>query len=496
MQLLIYAFTGRSHAQSVGPMAVTSLLTAATLVRLAEMGSANYLALAIWLALLSGAMLVLLGLSRLGFMADFLSSPVLAAFTSASAIIIVVSQLAPLAGFRAGGASLPQLLAGLLHGVGRVNPLALALGLSALLWLLLTRHAAGPLLARLGVSRRWAVTLVRAAPIVAVVAGMLVVQGAGLANRLPVVGTVPGGLPGLALPRISAEQFSSLILPAFFIALINYVQSLSVAQILATRRGETVDPDRELVALGLCNLGAGLFGGFPVTGGLTRSMVNADAGAHSQLASLPLAVLAATIVASVAGMVNFSALRQAWKTDRADAVAFVLTFALVLWLGVDSGIVAGMTVSLAAMLWRASRPHMVEVGRVPGTHHFRNRQRFNVERLPGVLFLRVDESLFFGNARQVRLAILRHVAESPETRRLVLIMSAVNRVDTSAVAMLEQLDDTLAAEGIRFDLAEVKGPVSDVLQRAGVARRFDGRIFLSTQSAWAMHRSLSPDYCI
>ncbi|WP_230370001.1 sodium-independent anion transporter [Paludibacterium denitrificans] len=139
---------------------------------------------------------------------------------------------------------------------------------------------------------------------------------------------------------------------------------------------------------------------------------------------------------------------------------------------------------------------MVEVGRVPGTHHFRNRQRFNVERLPGVLFLRVDESLFFGNARQVRLAILRHVAEAPETRRLVLIMSAVNRVDTSAVAMLEQLDDTLAAEGIRFDLAEVKGPVSDVLQRAGVARRFDGRIFLSTQSARAMHRSLSPDYCI
>ena len=500
--LLLYGLIGRSHAQSVGPMALTSLLAAATLSRLAAPGSAEYLALAVWLALLSGAMLVALGAARLGFLADFLSTPVLAAFTAASALLIVLAQLAPLLGLHGGGAALPALLAAVLDGWQRVNPLALGVGALTLLWLAGARRLLPPALAR-------------AAPVLAVLLGIVAVREAGWATRLPVVGAVPAGLPALSLPLLPWERLAELMLPAFFMALINYVQSLSVAQLLAEPRHERVEPDRELLALGVCNLGAGLFGGFPVTGGLSRSLVNAAAGAHSPLASwisaggialvllfagaalssLPLAVLAATIVVAVYPSIGFGALRQAWRADRADAVAFVLTFVLVLLLGVESGIVAGVLVSLGAWLWRSSRPHMAEVGRLPGTQHYRNVTRFATETLPGVLFLRVDESLYFGNARLVRDTVLDRLAERPQLTTLVLIMSAVNRLDASAVAMLQWLDDSLALRGVTLALAEVKGPVGTVLARAGLLERFAGRHFLSTDQAWR-HYAPAPDFHI
>ncbi|MCQ4145721.1 SulP family inorganic anion transporter [Vogesella sp. AC12] len=503
LPLLLYAFSGGSHAQSVGPMAVTSLLVAATLSRLAAAGSDDYLLAAIWLALLSGAMLFLFGLLRLGFLADALSQPVLAGFTAASALLIVLSQLAPLAGFRAGGASLPDIAQAFLAHVAALNPLALLLGLIALLLLVLARRYLASLLHALGLASGVARTLSRTAPMLVVLGGLLAVTLAGWQAQLPVVGVVPGGLPALRLAALPSLGLAPLVMPSFFIALINYVQSLSVAQMLAAPRRETIDPDRELLALGLCNLGAGLSGGFPVTGGLTRSVVNADAGANTQLASLitaalmvlllstatsllaklPLAVLAATIIASVAVMIDFRTLRAAWRTERADAVAFAVTFLLVLALGVDAGIVAGVVISLSVWLMRSSRPHIAVLGRVPGTEHFRNVLRYHTEPLPGVLLLRVDESLFFGNARHVGNAIQQLAAASPDSHSLLLVMSAVNRLDMTALAMLERLDDGLTERGIRLHLAEVKGPVLDVCKRAGLAARFDGRLHLSTHIA-------------
>ncbi|MDC7698906.1 SulP family inorganic anion transporter [Vogesella indigofera] len=503
LPLLLYAFSGGSHAQSVGPMAVTSLLVAATLSRLAAAGSDDYLLAAVWLALLSGAMLFLFGLLRLGFLADALSQPVLAGFTAASALLIVLSQLAPLAGFRAGGASLPDIAQAFLAHVAALNPLALLLGLIALLLLVLARRYLASLLHALGLASGVARTLSRTAPMLVVLGGLLAVTLAGWQAQLPVVGVVPGGLPALRLAALPSLGLAPLVMPSFFIALINYVQSLSVAQMLAAPRRESIDPDRELLALGLCNLGAGLSGGFPVTGGLTRSVVNADAGANTQLASLitaalmvlllstatallanlPLAVLAATIIASVAVMIDFRTLRAAWRTERADAVAFAVTFLLVLALGVDAGIVAGVVISLSVWLMRSSRPHIAVLGRVPGTEHFRNVLRYHTEPLPGVLLLRVDESLFFGNARHVGNTIQQLAAASPDSHSLLLVMSAVNRLDMTALSMLERLDDGLAERGIRLHLAEVKGPVLDVCKRAGLAERFDGRLHLSTHIA-------------
>lgn len=510
--LLVYAFIGRSPAQSVGPMALTSLLTAATLSRFADAGATDYLVLAVWLALLSGLMLLAMGLARLGFIADLLSEPVLAAFTTASALLIILSQLAPLSGLHNPGNSLPQWLVGMWHQPVSWQPAALLVGLLALAWLLLVRRWGSSLLQRLGLSADTAGILVRTAPVLVMLAGILLLPAS---LHVPVVGPVPSGLPQLALPAIGLAQLADLALPAFFIALINYLQSLSVAQLLAARTQDSVDPDRELVALGLCNIASGLVGGFPVTGGLSRSVVNAEAGARSQLASLltaagmllvmclatsalehlPLPVLAATIIAALLAMLDIGSLRRAWLTERADAVAWLLTFALVLLLGVDSGIMAGVLVSLATLLWRSSRPHIAELGRLPGTHHFRNCQRHAVETLPGVLLLRVDESLYFGNARQVGTILLQRAGQTPHVRQLVLVMSAVNRVDTTALSMLESLDQRLQQAGVRLHLAEIKGPVADILQRSGLGQRFAGRVHLSTQAAWQSLAGL-PDYHI
>lgn len=498
--LLVYALVGRGHAQSVGPMALTSLLTAATLSRFAEAGSSDYLALALWLAVLSGVMLLLMGVARLGFVADFLSEPVLSAFTTASAVLIVLSQLGPLAGLHLPGSSLPQWLLGISQQFSAWQPAALGLGMLALLLLLALRQWGEALLQCLRLSAPTARLLVRAAPVLLMLASLpLSAQW-----QVPVVGPVDAQWPAVAMPAISLSRLADLAIPAFFIALINYVQSLSVAQLLAARRQETVDPDRELLALGLCNVAAGLAGGFPVTGGLSRSVVNADAGANTQLASLvtaagmlllscwgsallarlPLPVLAAIIIASLLSMLNVASLRRAWLAERADAVAWLLTFGLVLLLGVDSGIIAGVMVSLTTLLWRSSRPHIAVLGRVPGTHHFRNRERHAVESLPGVLLLRVDESLYFGNARQVRQAVLARHALATGTQQLVLVMSAVNRVDTTALSMLANLDQTLQQAGVSLHLAEIKGPVADILQRTGLSQQFAGRVHLSTQAAW------------
>ncbi|MGL6071369.1 SulP family inorganic anion transporter [Craterilacuibacter sp.] len=500
--LLIYALLGRSHAQSVGPMAVTSLLVAATLVRLAPQGGADYAVLAVWLALLSGLMLLLLGLLRLGLVADFLSQPVLSGFVSASALMIVLSQLGPLLGSQGGGSTLPALLSGLWAQRQAFSLAALLLGGGALLWLLWSRHALAAVLQKLGLGASAALLLVRAAPVLALLAGMLVAAGDDMAGRLHLVGEVPAGLPPLGLAWLPWSRLPDLVLPAFFIALVNMVQSLSVAQMLAQPRGERIEPNRELIALGACNIGAALSGGFPVTGGLTRSVVNADAGAQTQLSSvisavlmlaivlfatralyyLPLTVLSATIVASVLALIDFSLLRRAWACNRVDALAFMATFASVLLIGVDSGIIVGLLISLGGWLAKSGQPHIAQIGRLPGSEHFRNVRNFSVETLPGVSFLRVDESLYFGNARNVEAVLL--AMPPANSRHVVLVMSGVNRIDMSALLMLESLDAALAARGMALSLCEIKQPVFAVMDKAGLAQRFAGRIFISAAQAW------------
>lgn len=509
LPLLAYAWFGSSMTLAVGPVAVVSLMTASALAPLAAPGSAEYIALAVMLALLSGLMLLAFGLLRFGFLAHLLSHPVISGFISGSALLIAVGQLKHLLGLKASAQGLPAILAELLPQLPRTNTVTLSIGLAAIAFLVFARARLSPLLRRVGVSARVADIAARMAPMLVVIVSTLVVGALALDARagVSVVGAVPRGLPRLHLPPLSLEVVARLWLPALLIALVGFVESVSVAQSLALLRRQRVQPDRELLGLGAANIASALSGGYPVTGGFARSVVNFAAGANTPLAGvvsallmalvvalfvhafhhLPQAVLAATIVVAVMALVDLDTLKTAWRYDRADAVALLATAAGVLLLGVEAGIVLGVVLSLAALLWRAGVPHVARVGRVPGTEHFRNELRHPVETLPGLVALRIDESLFFGNADAIEDAIARAIGEQEGTRRVLLILSAVNRIDTTALDMLARLERALGESGVELCLAEVKGPVMDRLARTAFAERLAGRIFLSTHEAFCRH---------
>jgi SulP family sulfate permease len=485
---MLYALFGSSSTQSVGPMAIISLMTASALAPLAAPGSALYGVLAAQLSLLAGAVLLLCGLLRIGFLANFFSRPVMSGFTIGSAIVIATGQLRPLL-----GADLPHV-----HWPSAV------LGVGSLVLLMLARQRLAGLLRLMGMSPGAADIAVKLAPMLVVIGAtaavpLLDLGGAGV----KLTGAVPAGLPRLNL-AISNAHWQTLLQPALLIGFMVFLISMSGAQALALKRGEKLRSNDELVGLGAANIGSALTGGFPVTGSISRSAVNFAAGANTQMASLvtagllalalvaptgwlallPLPTLAATIIVAVLGMLDLSTLRTAWRYDRADALALLATAGGVLLLGVEAGVVIGVALSLGSMLWRASHPHIAVLGRIAGTEHFRNVERYPAETVPGLLVVRVDAVLFFGNVEPVAEHIEDTLAARPGVRDLVLVLSAVNSIDTTALFALAELNQTLAQRGIRLHLAEVKGPVMDRLKRSDVLSRLSGGVYLSTAMAW------------
>jgi SulP family sulfate permease len=485
---LLYALFGTSSSQSVGPMAIISLMTASVLAPLAAPGSALYGILAAQLALLSGVVLLACGLLRIGFLANFFSRPVMNGFTIGSSILIAYDQLGTLL-----GASPPHW-----HW-----PSA-ALGVGALAVLMLARRYGAALLQRCGLAPNAADIGARLTPMLLVAGSIALVAALGL-DRLGVhtIGAVPAGLPHLNM-AVSGAHWQLLAKPALLIGFMCFLISMSGAQALAARKGEKLLTNSELVGLGAANVGSFLSGGFPVTASLSRSAVNFAAGANSQLAGvitavllgaalvlptgwlalLPLPVLAATIIVAVLGMLETATLRTAWRYDRADALALLATAGGVLLLGVDAGVVVGLLLSLGTMIWRESRPHIAVLGRIAGTEHFRNIERYDAETRSGVLLLRVDAGLFFGNVEAVSERVEDVLAGHPGTRDLVLVLSAVNAIDTTALFGLLDLNTELGRRGVRLHLAEVKGPVMDRLKQSTLLQRLSGQLFLSTANAW------------
>ncbi|SEN30409.1 sulfate permease, SulP family [Roseovarius tolerans] len=503
--IILYSLFGTSRALAVGPVAVVSLMTAAAIGQVAEAGSMGYAAAALTLALLSGAMLLGMGLLRLGFVANFLSHPVIAGFITASGILIATSQLKHILGVPAGGHTLIEMLRTLVAHLGAVNWPTLMVGVLATAFLFWVRKGLKPLLLRAGLAPRMADILAKTGPVAAVAVSTLAVWLFGLdARGVAIVGTVPQGLPPLTLPDLSPDLLSTLLLPAVLISIIGFVESVSVAQTLAAKKRQRIDPDQELIGLGAANLGAAFTGGYPVTGGFSRSVVNFDSGAETPAAGaftavglaiaalaltpliffLPKAVLAATIIVAVLSLVDFSILRKSWGYSKADFTAVLATILLTLGMGVEAGVSAGVILSLALHLYKTSRPHVAEVGLVPGTQHFRNILRHEVETDPALLTLRVDQSLYFANARFLEDLIQDRIAEDCALRHVVLMCSAVNEIDFSALESLEAINERLEAAGITLHLSEVKGPVMDRLKRSHFLDEMGGQVFLSQYDAW------------
>ncbi len=502
--IILYAVFGTSSSLAVGPVAVVSLMTAAAIGDVAQSGTAGYATAALTLALLSGGFLLLLGFFRLGFLANFLSHPVIAGFITATGLIIAASQLKHILGIPAEGHNLFELLRSLALHITDLNPVTLAIGAAATAFLFWVRKGLKPLLIAAGLNRRLADVAAKAGPVAAVAVTTLIVGGLRLdAQGVDIVGTVPQGLPPFTIPDFSGDLLLKLIGPAILISIIGFVESISVAQTLAAKKRQRIDPDQELIGLGAANIGAAFTGGYPVTGGFARSVVNFDAGAETPAAGaftavglaiaalaltpliyyLPTATLAATIIVAVLSLVDLAILKRAWDYSKADFAAVSATILVTLGFGVELGVTTGVVLSILIHLYKTSRPHMAVVGRVPGTEHYRNVLRHEVITDPHILTVRVDESLYFANARYLEDRIYDMVAQRDDLRHVILMCPAVNEIDMSALESLEAINERLDALGVKFHLSEVKGPVMDRLQSTHFLEDLTGEVFLSQHQA-------------
>ncbi|MDK3072649.1 sulfate permease [Sedimentitalea sp. JM2-8] len=505
LPLVAYALFGTSRVLAVGPVAVVSLMTASALAPLGLDTLTDYVAAAAVLALLSGLILLLMGALRLGIVANFLSHPVIAGFITASGLLIAVSQVKHILGVSAQGHSLPELLRSLWQALPAANIPTTLIGITVLGFLLWVRKGMARALVALGVGPGLAGTLVRAGPVLAVIGTTLATWGLALPGAgVAVVGEVPMGFPPLGMPDLDMALITALLGPAVLISIIGYVESVSVAQTLAAKQKQRIEPNQELIALGVSNISSGLSGGYPVTGGFARSVVNFDAGARTPAAGaftaiglliaamfltpllyfLPIATLAATIIVAVLSLVDLSILQRSWSYSKADFAAVLGTIGLTLVAGVEIGVASGVAISLVLFVWKTSRPHVAEVGRVPGSQHFRNIHRHDVITDPRVLTLRIDESLYFANARRMEDVILARVHGDPNLKHVILMFSAVNEVDLSALESLEAINRRLGDMGLTLHLSEVKGPVMDRLLCSHFLEELTGQVFLSQYEAF------------
>lgn len=505
LPLVLYAIFGTSASLAVGPVAVAALMTASALSSFATPGSPEYIGAALVLAALSGLILIAMGVLRLGFLVNFLSHPVISGFITASGILIAISQLKHILGVEAAGHNVIELLGALFSQWQQINLITLLIGLGVWGYLLVCRKRLNTWLMAIGISASASGLMVKAAPISAVMVTTLLAWHFNLGQYgVNLVGFVPSGLPAITLPSLDQSLWLGLLPAALLISLVGFVESVSVAQTLAAKRRQRIDPNQELIALGMANLGAGVSGGSPVSGGFSRSVVNFEAGAATPLAGaftalgivlstllltgllafLPTATLAATIIVAVGTLIDLPAVKRTWQYSRSDGVAMVATLLLTLLHSVEVGIISGVVLSLGLHLYRTSQPHSAVVGRVPGTEHFRNVKRHEVETDQHVAMLRIDESLYFANARYLEDTVMALAARSPTLKHIVLTCQAVNVIDASALESLEAINGRLKDAGATLHLAEVKGPVMDRLTNTALYRELTGQVFFTTYEAW------------
>jgi SulP family sulfate permease len=510
LPLVAYALFGSSRTLAVGPVAVVSLMTAAAIAQLGLTQLSDIIAAAMVLALLSGLILIVMGLLRLGMLANFLSHPVISGFITASGLLIAASQLRHILGIETEGHTLLSIGHSLLANMPQLHIPTLLLGSGALFFLLAVRRYLKPWLQQLGFNPSLADMLSKAGPVLAVIVTTALTWALGLEQQgVSVVGTVPAGLPQLSVPHFDAALWQQLALAAVLISVVGFVESVSVAQTLAAKRRQRIDPNQELLGLGSANIASAVSGGLPVTGGFSRSVVNFDAGAQTPAAGaltavgiaiatllltplmyfLPKATLAATIIVAVLSLVDLEALGRTWRYSRSDFAAMFATLLLTLLVGVEVGIGSGVVLSVLLLLYRTSKPHYAVVGRVAGTEHFRNVERVQVETDTRLLTLRVDESLYFANARYLEDLITEKVAANPAIEHLILMCPAVNGIDASALESLEAINQRLQDSGVQLHLSEVKGPVMDQLKRSHFLQQLSGQVFMSQYDAWCALRT-------
>lgn len=509
LPMILYAMLGSSSTLSIGPVAIISMMTFATLNPLFEVGSPVYIEAATLLALMVGIISLLLGLMRFGFLIQLISHPVIQSFIIASALLIAVGQFKFLVDVPLQANNLQQFVFSLLEYLHLIHWPSLVFGLLSIGLLIYLPK----ILKSQSVQSRIGSTdfLVRAVPLMLVALGILAVVYLNLQTQgIKTVGAIPSGFPPLSFPHWNWDLVLTLLPGATMIAMISFVESLSIAQATALQQRSQLNSNQELIALGIANISAGVSSAFPVTGSLSRTVVNADAGARTPMAGvlsslliilvslfftgffeeLPLAILAATIIVSIWKLVDFQPFMNAWRYSKADGIAMWVTFFGVVLIDISTGLIIGIISTFVLMLWRISRPHIAVVGLIEGTQHFRNVQRHQVLTSDQVLSLRIDENLSFLNANAFKGFLINAVSGKDQLKHVILNCSSISAIDLSALEMLEDLNTELSKLNIRLHFAEVKGPVMDRLQESKLLKHLSGRIYLTHYQAI---RDLSPD---
>lgn len=491
--LAVYALFGTSRQLSVAPVAMVSLLTAAGVAPLAGGNVERYVVLAVGLALLVGIIQFLLGLSRFGFLTNFLSHPVLAGFTSAAALIIGFSQLKHLLGVDIPRSHyIHEIIRNAVGQVGSIHGPTLAIGLGGIALLLILRK----------MSRAIPGALIAVALSTALV-WLLDLQAAGVR----IVAEVPRGLPAFVIPELAVSDYRDLLPTALVIALVGFMESIAVAKVYASKNRYAVDANQELIGLGLANVVGAFFRAFPTTGGFSRTAVNSDAGARTQLAGifsaaiialtllfltplfyyLPTAILASIVIVAVSGLFDWKEARFLWRVDRRDFAMMMVTFVATLGLGIEQGILVGVAASLIVVIHRSSRPHVAIEGRLPGSSTYRNIARNpQAETRDGIVVFRMDDSLYFANVTYFKESIEALDEQDDALGAVILNAFPINRIDSTAVHALKDLVEDLQRRGIELFVSGMKGPVRDVLEKVGLVEQIGReRFFLEVHEAVA-----------
>ncbi|ANF81796.1 sodium-independent anion transporter [Acinetobacter sp. NCu2D-2] len=498
LPMLVYALLGGSTTLSIGPVAIISMMTFATLNPMFEVGSPVYIEAATLLAMMVGIISLLLGICRFGFLIQLISHPVIKSFIIASALLIALGQLKFIVNVPLNANNIPEFIQTLLTYFPFIHWPSVVFGVISIAILIYLPQVfkIEKVKALLGSTD----FLIRAIPLLLVITSIVAVVMLNLTGYgIKTVGTIPSGFPPLSFPHWNTDLVLKLLPGATMIAMISFIESLSIAQATALQQRSQLNSNQELIALGVANMSAGMSAAFPVTGSLSRTVVNADAGAKTPMAGvlssllivvvslyftqffedLPLSILAATIIVSIWKLVDFTPFVDAWRYSKADGIAMWITFLGVIFIDISTGLIIGIVSTFILMLWRISRPHIAVVGLVEGTQHFRNIHRHQVVTSNHVLSLRIDENLTFLNANALKGYLINQLSDYTDIHHVILNCSSISAIDLSALEMLEDLNAELSKLNIRLHFAEVKGPVMDHLQNSKLLTHLSGRIYLT-----------------
>ena len=499
LPMIIYAFTGSSTTLSIGPVAIISMMVFSALQPVFAVGSTAYIEAACLLAIMVGIISLILGLFRFGFLIQLISHPVIKSFIIASALLIALGQFKFLLDIPLQTNNIPEFIGSLVINFHHISFLSMGVSLAAISVLVFLP--------------KWVRSdfLNKTIPLLLVLSSIIVVYAFSLDQHgLKTVGIIPTGLPSFHFPTWNFDLVQKLLPSAFIIAMISFVESLAIAQATALQKRDDLNSNQELIALGLANIAAGINMGFAVSGSLSRTVVNSDAGAKTPMSgvmssllmiavslyftsffqNLPLTILAATIFVSIWKLVSFLPFFETWKYSKADGLAMWATFFGVTCIDISTGLVIGIILTFILLLWRISRPHIAVIGLVEGTQHFRNVSRYDVLTTETIASFRIDENLNFLNAHVLKGYIITELSHNPQIQHVVINCSSISNIDLSAVEMLEDLNRELLQLGIQLHLSEVKSPVMDRLNSSRLINMLSGKIFLSHYQAI---QTLSPE---